>query len=1061
MSRYAIKAACLVVTLPFSAALFAQNAVVSESFDTASPTDQVTDTPPEGWTISTYYTDDLSSPVALSQGKPEWLGWKFVQKATWNRLLTPNSSNQRAGFNLASNGIAVAESDGLRPLNGRRFTTKLSSAAFPVEAGQSYSIAFDSHYLQGQKPQNASAVAVFSNGSTHTLVQYDIDTLDGQNHQPNRTLSQTVTVPNGATTVNVQWLFDNTANNWYWAIDNLRIEKKEVEVAPPFDSSALPQSNKKPTMTVSPTLQGPGPDRMVVMFETTEAEPTVWVRKHGSSEAYTIVAAKNAEGNLADEKIFFAAIEGLDSNTLYEYAVITGNSLAPKLAGPYAFKTWPKEGDGVDKAHFITVSDTQDGLQERFKNIIEQGVLALDCGGSSLGCAQNIAAMLVPGDLVSTGSARAQWANHFFAPMQAISAYVPIIPAPGNHEYYGEDRVQSDTNAWMKTYRKYFYQAAPSESEKYPQHWFHTDYLGLRIISSDFNPASAMHNTSGWNTATYDFGRTLFREDYMREHLNWFTNLMADTKAKQKSHVFLLNHHPCLSTKWRGGEVVAACDFIAQLESYGEQTGAITANLNGHVHTYERGNSMNARHLWLTVASASGDLEPAQMPEDTDLDVFVNTDNAFGYGRLRVDFGKTKALQWERHNLRNNTISSVPDDAIEITNNTFNAKPVLPQRFLGQVEPDTVTLAYSLPNQADVYEAQWQVSQHPSFSNASATVFDVWGDKTRRESWTYIGKTRTNTQAGSDISQLALGEMLNKPARLYPNQSASTPIGQLYKQIVPGANDLAERWDCARRWDSNGDTAGQGRQGGRQCFAQLTNANGEKVSAFNPFGNQPIPVLAFANQQQWFWRVRVRDAHLNWSDWSDTGSFQLGETLPTPAAPVLSQLLSGSGLANSSLEISSTASCQAAQARTTTAAAIHLDIPAGWQAPYGAISFELEDCNQLGFNANVALTFDAALPEGAMVKKFNTTTGEMHDIAGLNITGNRIDYTVTDGGELDEDGQINGSIHDPLVVLTPVAAIAPAQATPVPANPVWSMAGLAALLLLLGARHHRRQSANA
>ncbi|MEG1682160.1 MAG: hypothetical protein RR326_18810, partial [Stenotrophomonas sp.] len=83
-------------------------------------------------------------------------------------------------------------------------------------------------------------------------------------------------------------------------------------------------------------------------------------------------------GDFSDASIFFADVKTLESNTLYEYAVVTGTSAAPKVAGPYQFKTWPRESDGVKNAKFAGVSDTQDVKDDRLKNIV-QGVIKNDC----------------------------------------------------------------------------------------------------------------------------------------------------------------------------------------------------------------------------------------------------------------------------------------------------------------------------------------------------------------------------------------------------------------------------------------------------------------------------------------------------------------------------------------------------------------------------------------------------------------------------------------------------------------------------------------------------------
>ena len=1048
-----------------SSVAIAQTVALTENFDTGA-TDAIGSTPPSGWTTSTFYSDGTTEPVKVTTGSDAWLGWKFLNKSAWNSLKTSTATTKRGDFALASSGIAVLESDGLRA--EKVYSAALSTPNFRIETGKSYNVSALTHYRQGQSPQTADITISFDTGAA-IKTELTGDVLN----QEHKTL---FTAPVGATQAKISWTIRNTSNNWYWALDQVKVVEQKVEPEVPFDPSALPKTTLTPSLTVGASLQNPGTSHMSVMFETTENLPTVWVRKAGSSGPFSIVKAVNGEGNFKDASIFFGDLKNLDSNTLYEYAVVTGTSTAPKVAGPYQFKTWPKESDGVAQAKFAVVSDTQDGISDRFKNIV-QGVVNNDCAGTAAHCAETLAGFMVPGDLVASGNSRSNWRTHFFTPLSAIAAYVPIIPAPGNHEYFGEQATEGQEAKWALTHRKYFNRMPANGSAKHPLHWFNMDYLGLRIIGSDFNPASAMHNTGGWTN--YDNGRGLFRASYMQEHLNWFTGLMAQTYQDKKPYLVLLNHHPCLSEKWRQGEVMAACDFIAQMEDYGRSTGAITANLNGHVHFYERGNSMNSRHLWLNVASGSGGLESAKQDDDTDLDVIANTKLTFGYGTLNVSFGQaTPSMEWKRYDLSNGTssatTSSVPDDAIRITSEAFAAQPQLPQAKLGQVDPSTVQLRYDVAGNPAVYEAQWQVSKDPAFGTAQP-VFDIWGNDTRRENWTYVNNARVNTQNGVDISSLQLGQLLANPKRTYPNVDAATKRGQVKSAIIPGGNSLLDRWSCAYKWDENGDT-GTERQGGRQCFARLVQADGNKGSAFDPFQGQMPAVLAFGSDERWYYRVRVRDAQLNWSDWSGKGSFEIGNPSPEPVDPpptdkiLIEQSLPSpaNGLPAVALRIQSTDTCQ--QADASTAPVPDGLLPASLKASTGLVSFTLANCSKPGLSAQVSLTLPAPLPANAQAMKVSTGADgkkTASPLTGATIVGNILSYTVTDGGPLDEDGQINAAIVDPVLVAVP-AAVDPnpvdpkppvgATPTPVPANHPLALLLVTALLGLAAAVWGKRHS---
>ena len=1059
MNAFQIRLLCAAVPLIVGSSAFAQN-VLSQKFESLAAPGQIASTGPSGWSVQTFYADGSSDAVQLTQGTAEWLGWKFLDKSTWLAKKTANASTKRGDFALGLNGMAVIESDGLRAQ--KVYSSSLIAPAVNVSAGKSYVLHFNAHYRQGQSPQTADVLVTFDKGPAVSFA-VTADAL-------NQAFEKTFAIPAGATTAQLSWNYRSTSNNWYWALDDVSLDQDQSVPPPPFDPSALPKTDQKPALSIGPTLQNPGPDHMAVMLETTEKAPTVWVRKAGSSTPFTIVQAANAVGDFSDASIFFADVKTLESNTLYEYAVVTGTSAAPKVAGPYQFKTWPRESDGVKSAKFAVVSDTQDVKDDRLKNIV-QGVIKNDCEAAAAKCAQTLAGFMVPGDLVGSGGTRSSWVADFFGPLQALSAYVPLIPAPGNHEYFLEQASAGVEKSWAKTYRKYFNRMPANGSTKHPLHWYSLDYLGLRIVGSDFTPASAMHNTGNWNN--YDSGRGLFRADYMKEQLDWFTALMSQTQQDKKPYVVLLNHHPCLSEKWRQGEVMAACDFIAQLEDYGRSSGAITANLNGHVHYYERGNSMDSRHLWLNVASGSGALEGAKQDDDSDLDVIVNSKLSFGYGSLQVAFGDKPSLEWKRYDLGGSAVSATADDAIRITSEAFAAKPKLPQAALGKVDPAKVQLRYAVDPKIAAYEAQWQVSKDPKFGTAQP-VFDVWGNETRRRNWSYINGQRVDTQKNADIATLDLGRMLLSPKRVYPNVAATTKRGKVVGAITPGANSLLDRWSCAYKWDELDDPA-DARQGGRQCFARLVQEDGEqagaKGSAFDPFHGKPPTTLSFGSDERWFWRVRVRDEQLNWSEWSDAGSFELGA--PVPAIAIESHLPpSASGRLAVDLQVSTASACASAEhgSRAPDAASI----PKGWTALTDEIAFVLRGC-PTGETAQVSLGMSGAVPEKARLVKVTRPNGgpaQLADIPGASFAAGSIRYGVEDGGPLDEDGVRNGEVVDPVLVLVPEDATVPpvippvtppvtppGQVAPVPVDHPGLLALMGLVLALFGFTRIRKQRA--
>ncbi|MEQ8835466.1 choice-of-anchor U domain-containing protein [Haliea sp.] len=68
----------------------------------------------------------------------------------------------------------------------------------------------------------------------------------------------------------------------------------------------------------------------------------------------------------------------------------------------------------------------------------------------------------------------------------------------------------------------------------------------------------------------------------------------------------------------------------------------------------------------------------------------------------------------------------------------------------------------------------------------------------------------------------------------------------------------------------------------------------------------------------------------------------------------------------------------------------------------------------------IAAKFGDDLPAGAKAYK-RSVSGEWTPITGAVITGNTISYSITDGGPLDADGLVNGSITDPVTAVVPFA----------------------------------------
>jgi hypothetical protein len=173
---------------------------------------------PAGWTI------DNSKMTA--GGTAEWQGWSLVSDEFWN-LVEPGQS--REAFVRNRGVIAVADPDEWDDLDGAAgrgpFDSSLVSPPFDVTPGTIARIRFSSHYLQ-ENDQKGQVLVSFDGGAPYPYLTYGpsgSDTNRGGN-VISKDVTVPVQVPAGVHSMVVTWRLYDARNNWYWAIDNPRVE---------------------------------------------------------------------------------------------------------------------------------------------------------------------------------------------------------------------------------------------------------------------------------------------------------------------------------------------------------------------------------------------------------------------------------------------------------------------------------------------------------------------------------------------------------------------------------------------------------------------------------------------------------------------------------------------------------------------------------------------------------------------------------------------------------------------------------------------------------------------
>lgn len=206
-----------------------------------------TKTPPEGWFI-----DDSGVPGAGTDddGVTEWAGWSFADREWWAETA---EDQQRSQFTKSSGTAAIADSDEWDDIGhaAGNMATYLSTRPIDIQglAANSVILAFDSSW-RPEASQTANVTVSFDDGEPIEVLRFESNPASG-NYRPDE-VSETVAVrisnPPDAESMVVTFGYFNTRNNWWWAIDNVRVLAGE---SPNGDLPALEFSVNGDELTLS------------------------------------------------------------------------------------------------------------------------------------------------------------------------------------------------------------------------------------------------------------------------------------------------------------------------------------------------------------------------------------------------------------------------------------------------------------------------------------------------------------------------------------------------------------------------------------------------------------------------------------------------------------------------------------------------------------------------------------------------------------------------------------------------------------------------------------------
>lgn len=474
-------------------------------------------------------------------------------------------------------------------------------------------------------------------------------------------------------------------------------------------------------MVVEPYLQDATPTSIHIMWETNTGGkcelfwgPTKDLGNQ-TDRVFSIV-------NHRPSQIHRVHLENLSPSTTYFYKVKTG----PSESQIYHFTT-PSLSSEEKSFQMLALSDMQrdDERPNKFKEIVEGGVLTyLNDQKSGEDIFENLAMVIIPGDLTKDGPVYTDWTNDFFRQSKKLLPYVPVYPVLGNHERNSD------------FYFNYFH-LPDNGTPGYMEHWYYKDYGNVRIIGLNSNDKYRI-----------------------QAQLDWLDEVLEETEREDEiDFVFAQLHHPHKSELWIDGETDYTGQVILRLERFSTKTGKPTIHFYGHTHGYARGQSRDHTHLWVNVATAGGKIDGWGEYEQSNYDEFSISTSDYGFVLVEVDGGEDPTFKLVRLSLGDveNPKKNEVRDEIEVKR--YPVKPEAP-RCISPVKESTVdkanlllkASAYKSSDTSEHGASHWQVSRTYNFANPEV---DIWN---HHEDW--YGDEDLNQ--GIDLTQQKITSLQKK-----------------------------------------------------------------------------------------------------------------------------------------------------------------------------------------------------------------------------------------------------------------------------------------------------------
>ena len=442
------------------------------------------------------------------------------------------------------------------------------------------------------------------------------------------------------------------------------------------------------TFVVQPYLQDAAPNSIRIMWETSTGEESVVV--WGLEESLGNSTSGNSFSSVGSAMMHDVQLLGLERFTTYYYQVVTGQASSPIQS----FKTPPFASD-EQSFRFVAMSDMQQSSADplKYDEVIHDGVLDYLEQNLSGVVSEDLALVLIPGDLVDSGNSYGQWEDDFFQYSTDLFGKVPVYPVLGNHE----------TNT--QYYFQYFH-LPENGTDGYEEHWWWKDYGNVRFIGLDSN----------W---PYDGD----------VQLAWLDGVLENTcQTDSIDFVFAEVHHPYKSELWTPGESDFTASVVAKMEAFSDNCGKPSIHFFGHTHGYSRGQSRDHKHVWINVATAGGAIDYWGDWPQVDYDEFSITEDDWGFVLVEVEAGDEPKFSVKRLSRGDGNVdldnALIDSFSVSKTDYTITTPtPIYPVDI--QVTPECVILRGSSFEIDEMHGAShWQVTE--TSGEYSDPLGEVW-----------------------------------------------------------------------------------------------------------------------------------------------------------------------------------------------------------------------------------------------------------------------------------------------------------------------------------------------